>query len=625
MSRIAHAYYRAADIAGALTRAAAVRPKSINEDARTVECVAATAAAIRSPGAERPDGSYGPHSVALAMHGADVSRIAGAGIPFKKDHKAGTENVVGAVIGLRAERDQLIATIRVDDDDMWDKIAGGTLQSVSVGFVVHEWGRAVSGGDAPTFPATKWELLEISVVDVAADPRTGFRSMPGQKNRAATSTFVRQVASKAANMAPPEVRLQFLDEGLALAERGATEGEIQAHLFNILSKRDDAMAGNTHFSTGDGHGRTLDNPEFRRGAMSDAVTVRAMPSYKPQNDAYRNFAGMHFDDLAKECAEAAGVNTRGMRGTAIFRAALGQFGGFGGSRGAMHTSSDFPLILADAQNKILRLAYDSAPSEIMQLGNKSTANDFRSKYHLKFGEFPPLEKVDEHGEIKRVTVGEARESYAVARYANIFGITEKVLVNDDVDAFSRGARQFGIAARETQVLLFVDLLRANAGLGPTMSDGVTLFHANHGNIPTAAALAVDAIGSARKMLRMQTGLNGQPIAVAPKFLVVPAALETEGEKMLAQLAAARADDVNPFSGRLTLLTEARLDAISATAWYLAAAADFGSLEYSTLEGEEEPGIATREGWDVLGMEMRCTMSFGCGALDWRSLVRNAGV
>lgn len=56
--------------------------------------------------------------------------------------------------------------------------------------------------------------------------------------------------------------------------------------------------------------------------------------------------------------------------------------------------------------------------------------------------------------------------------------------------------------------------------------------------------------------------------MTPKNLLASPALETEAEKWLATVAAARAADVNPFSGSLTLMVEPRLS--SAARWYVTA-------------------------------------------------------
>jgi hypothetical protein len=228
--------------------------------------------------------------------------------------------------------------------------------------------------------------------------------------------------------------------------------------------------------------------------------------------------------------------------------------------------------------------------------------------------------VNEHGEFKRGSLSEGSESYRVATFGKVFAITRQALVNDDLGAFDAIGSILGAASAEFEAEFLVKLLESN----PSLSDGNAVFHATHGNLLTAAALSVDSLSAARLALRMQKGLAGEPIAVAPKYLVVPAALETKAEQVLASLAAATVDEVNPFSQRLSLIVEPRLS--DAKAWFIATdPAAVASIEYSYLEGASGPQIDTRHGFDVDGLETRVRLDFGAGFLDHRGIVKNPGV
>lgn len=54
-----------------------------------------------------------------------------------------------------------------------------------------------------------------------------------------------------------------------------------------------------------------------------------------------------------------------------------------------------------------------APSGIRRLGRQTTARDFRAVNKIMLDEVPPLEKLNEHGEVKAGTMAEAREAYKV--------------------------------------------------------------------------------------------------------------------------------------------------------------------------------------------------------------------
>ena len=86
--------------------------------------------------------------------------------------------------------------------------------------------------------------------------------------------------------------------------------------------------------------------------------------------------------------------------------------------------------------------------------------------------------------------------------------------------------------------------------------------------------------------------------------------------------AATVADVNAFSGKLSLLVEPR---ITDDRFYVFAdPAVLPVLEYSYLSSAQGPQMASREGFDVLGMEFRVVLDFGCGAVDWRGAYLNPG-
>jgi hypothetical protein len=113
--------------------------------------------------------------------------------------------------------------------------------------------------------------------------------------------------------------------------------------------------------------------------------------------------------------------------------------------------------------------------------------------------------------------------------------------------------------------------------------------------------------------------------VSPKFLLVPPSLEIVAHQFTRQINATTAATVNPFSSQLQVIVDARLEDYSSTAWYLAA--DPGlidGLEYAHLAGAEGPQLEMQEGWNVLGVEFRVVLDFGCAAIDHRGWLKNLG-
>ena len=244
---------------------------------------------------------------------------------------------------------------------------------------------------------------------------------------------------------------------------------------------------------------------------------------------------------------------------------------------------------------------------------------------VQLGEAPSLEKINESGEYHRGALGEAQESYRVETYGKIISISRQVLINDDLDAFTRIPQLFGVAAANLESDVVWSIFNSN----PKMGDNTTLFHANHKNLAASpAALSVAAVGKGRAAMSKQVGLDGKTVLnVRPAFLIVPAALEMTAEQMVAQnLMPTKSTDVVPQSVRtLSVIPEARLDNASETAWYLAAnPSQIDTIEYAYLEGQTGVYIETRVGFDVDGVEIKARLDFGAKAIDWRGMHKNAG-
>ena len=318
-------------------------------------------------------------------------------------------------------------------------------------------------------------------------------------------------------------------------------------------------------------------------------------------------------ELGREFLASAGVNVRGMSRDEIATRSL-------------HSTSDFPEVLSAVTNKTLRQAYDIYPRTFVPFCRQVLATDFKAMNRVQIGEAPQLLKVGEGGEFKRGSIAESKESYRLDTYGRVVGITRQVLINDDLDAFTRIPAMYGtaIATLESDVVWAV--FTANAA----MADGVALFHATHKNLAaTGAALTVAAIAEGRTAMAKQTGLDKKTVLnIRPSYLVIPAALELTAEQLIAQnLMPARTADVVPQSIRtLTPISEPRLDSISTSTWYLIAnPAQIDTIEYAYLEGQQGAYIETRNGFDIDGVEIKCRLDFGAKAIDWRGLYKNPGV
>lgn len=372
-------------------------------------------------------------------------------------------------------------------------------------------------------------------------------------------------------------------------------------------------------------------------AMTGALLHRFRPDKYKLDDGMRQFRGMSLVRLAEASLESFGVKTRGMTPMEIAGKVL-SFSGSGSFSGeptlekfgAMSTS-DFPYILAAVANKSLREAYAAEMQTWRAFCRQANSSDFKAKYVNQLGDAPSLELVGENGEFKYGSIPEARESYSLKTYGKILPLTRQAIINDDMAAFTRIPELQGRAVSRLES----DLVWQQITTNPTMGDTGALFNTTavttaggHANLLSAGTVvSVDNIGISRAKMRLQKGLsNTENLNLVAKFIVGPTALEQvllqyTGANFIPATAATQ----NVWAGLLTPVVEARLDANSATAWYLIAdPSQIDTLEYAYLEGHEGAYYETRVGFNVDGLELKVRHDFGAKVIDWRAFVKNPG-
>ncbi len=587
-----------------LTRRATLEPATADEAARTVEVIWSTGAGVR-----RRD-AVGVYEERLSLDPAhvDLTRLVGA--PVLDSHRQQSlDQVLGVVTAAHVDGVGR-ATVKLSEraEPVWRDIRAGILRHVSVGYTVEGWqdSRGTDGGRVRT--AVRWTPKELSLVAIPAD--AGATTRGDNPMEADTNADAEALRARAA--ANAEFRTLVTAAGLdhaaadSLIDRGATVAAARAELFDTLVERSGGTVRHQRIELGTNH----DAPEALRERMTGALTCRLTGA--APDDAARPYMHRRLVDLAAELLTARGE--RGVTGWSpdtIFTR-------------AMHTLGDFPQLLTASGNRVLLAAFEAAPNPLKRLARRTTVSDFRTKTTVKLSEWPKLALVNEHGEVTSGTRGEAKEAYSIMTYARIFSLSRHALINDDLGAFGDFGRAAGRAAAETEADVLTALLTANSGAGATLDDGQPLFHTTHGNVAgSGTVIDVAALGAARLAMRSLKGLDGvTPVNVVPTFLLVSPTKETSAEQVLATLAAATTATVNPFSGRLTLFVEPRL---SGNPWYVFAdPAAQPVLEYAYLSSAQGPQMASREGWEVLGVEFRISLDVGAGVVDHRGAYRNAG-
>jgi Caudovirus prohead serine protease len=167
-------------------------PRTFNADQRTVEAVLSRGSPVVR--------SYGTEKLRISKSAVDLSRLQSGGVPLLDSHNQyGIDNVLGRVQTAWFEGGALVGRVKFNETEQGQRAMGmierDELSSFSVGYTVNSWAvydnagnlldperDRIRLGDDLTFEATKWSLLELSLVAVPADQAAVVRSFGGNKS-----------------------------------------------------------------------------------------------------------------------------------------------------------------------------------------------------------------------------------------------------------------------------------------------------------------------------------------------------------------------------------------------------------------------------------------------------------
>lgn len=655
---------------------------TFDQENRTIEVTAATERAVRMFSWEEYD--YIDEILTCTKEACDLTRL-NSSAPLLDNHSRygkTAECVVGVVEKAWFAEGQLRALVRFgksdDDTDLMEKVKDGIVTGVSLGYNVYEYQITRTEGKRPKYTASKWEPFEISFTPVQADVDSRSRSEEADKN---SVTLVEETPVAPAVQETEEITAvegENTDNNQNNNDMADTAKENTPTAEALEQERSQAVAAErtrakdirdlgklrafngvpaTFFEGLVEEGASVEvarqraiaefeklnpvnpNPQAAndvtqsdrvRTAMADALTLRVNPSaasVMPVENvlAASDYRGMSMLRMAEEALIASGANTRGMNARTIATLALG-----GKVRGLHHTT-DFPLLLLDTVNRTLLASYQLQARTFMAWSRRVTLSDFRPITRARLSELlGDLELVREGEEYKYGTFSESGETYKLAKFGKIVGITWEAIVNDDLDAFSRIPQAFANKAAIKQTKTVYDIILANGFA--TMGDGNALFSAAHGNFTGTAgnqtaggtALTEASLDTAYQLFMTQKDPSGDLINVAPKFLVVGPKNATQAMKLTSANYTPNSQLGQPLAQSLGL--QVIVDAnITGFTWFLVAdPSSIDTVEYAFLDGEEELFIEQREGFNIDGIEVKARLVFAAKAIDWRGMYRNNG-
>ncbi len=637
-------------------RAVAVAPSSFDADSRTMEVTASTGAPVLRTGW---DGSY---NEVLDMSGADLSRYQSGAAPLLLDHVASVANQIGSVTAARIDGGNLIATVqfssRPDMAGYVQDIQDGILRTFSIGYVANKAVVEESEDGSPdTVTMTDFTLMELSVVSIPADAGAVSRSAETDKKtypvqleyvtRSATQPEVtpespaadvgvageetatptqeqeeqRNIdmteqelaalrATAAAEAAAAErariseiqlaVRTASLDEETAtdLVTRGVSADVARQEIFTQMAARQASTRTTPRIQV------ITSEHDVKRDLLSASLLNRANPRAFEMPSGADEYRSMSSVDIARECLVGRGQSGRGAAADVIHRALTG--------------TSDYPAILENVMRKSLRQGYDTGRQTFRGFTRDSETPDFKPVSRVSMGSGPNLLPVAEYEEYKSGAPTDAKEVLQVSKWGRIIPITREALINDDLSAFTRIPSEAGAAAARLESnLVYQNVLGAN----PNMHDGNPLFSNAHNNMMAGSAISVASVSAAEVAMSNQVDLDGNLLNITPSFLIVGTVRRTEAQQLIGHIDATQASNVNPYSGMMQLVVDAR----AGNAWYLAASPnDIDTIELIYLTGRKGVWSDQQVSFETDGILFKVRHEVGVGPVDWRGLVKNPG-
>lgn len=595
-----------------------------------------------------------PYTLQLGMLPGEVilDRLNNGVASLTVDHSDCTAQVIGRAVPGSAEVIDGVGYARFAlstadcDVDSVHKVRTGILGSVSVEADIRERTITQIDGRPDAHYATLWEPTAVSVVATSADPNAVVLAA----DRGDVKMADRQIAPESAthpvqaiSPAPPAIsdadlhaavasalhaeraRTAAIDQqlghlgrlnltvapeivaGLKSSDRspGDAAYELLAHAQARAVQEDQALGVNSHHTS-----ITREQRDTRLGLIESELLGR-MSSGRLAADRPREHRGDTSVDLVRHWGDAVGVDLRHMDRMESVGKALTHL---------THTTSDFPLILANAANKVLGLGYQPDAQTWRPLSTPRQVADFKTQSFLRLSAAPPLLVVPEGAEYHYGTLAEGRETGAVLTYGRLVECTRQMLINDELDAFGDLLTKMGSRVASMESDVWWSVITTNAA----MSDGIALYHANHANLAGAGgAPTPTTIGAAERAMIVQTGLAGEKIDIRPTYLVGPYAIKRTVEQFYSDKFVPT-DETEVVTVDLQRIWERRLDDASATAWYLFAAPPWSGFVHLELQGQGGPTLEMEASFTTDAVRYKVRRDFGAAATDHRGTYRNAG-
>jgi hypothetical protein len=226
-------------------------------------------------------------------------------------------------------------------------------------------------------------------------------------------------------------------------------------------------------------------------------------------------------------------------------------GGYYPDRVRLATTADFAGLVKNALNKIVANQWEQLGRAGYDWWERITLQEHFTSLHditgTLVGTVGSLPEVEEGAPYTELVIGDSPETASFTKYGGYVPLTLELIDRDETRKLRQYPRELANAGLRKISELVAGVFTANNGVGPVMADGGYLFNntaqttkGGHKNLLTTALSSSEwevvsqAVYAQPMLIKNAAGVygTGPKMAINPRYLLVPRALELTAKKIL---------------------------------------------------------------------------------------------
>lgn len=455
------------------------------------------------------------------------------------------------------------------------------------------------------------------------------RTTPAPASEQRTETVLTQAdvqaqireATKAERLRTSSINVMVERMGLSpdfareLTEQDITIDQAREKIFDKLADGAPNIRGNQPVRV------TKDKADAQRQIKAVALAIRSNEVNIAKIDEAIVREAMKFQsfsllNMARMSLEDAGERTASYSDFEIVDRAISQ------------STSDFPNLLGGIVHQILLTPQGIIADTWTQTAKIISVSDFREHSFLRTWGVGNLDPISETGEFKDKPLADATaERISIKTVGNIFNMSRQMIINDELDAFSRAVGNAIRAWDRTIETAYYQVLNSN----PNLADGQPLFSTARGNLATTGTIMNSANLDLMRVAMSEVMDPGalDYLDLKPSILLTHSSLEKIAKQYNDSIYDLDATQKTAFKPSLSaglfdkVVGTPRLN--SRTQYIAFADPNVEPvMAVAFLRGQRRPTIARHEPFRQEGVLFRISGDFGVGPVGWKGAYKNAG-